>query len=100
MIFFGGSGSELGWGQLGAGGEAYRGLFLDLSACKVGVVHLGTFVKQRTYPFFRMYLVLEVALVVKSLPANAGVCRDADSILGSGRSPRGGQGNPLQYSCL
>ena len=26
--------------------------------------------------------------------------RDADSILGLGRSPGGGHGNPLQYSCL
>ena len=41
-----------------------------------------------------------MALVVKNLPANAGDLRDADSILGSGRSPGGGRGNPLQYSCL
>ena len=34
---------------------------------------------------------------VKNLPANAG---DADSIPGSGRSPREGNGNPLKYSCL
>ena len=42
---------------------------------------------------------LEV-LVVKNLPASAGDIRDAGSIPGSGRSPRGGHGNPLQYSCL
>ena len=41
-----------------------------------------------------------VALVVKNLPANAGVLRDAGSIPGSGRSPGGEHGNPLQYSCL
>ena len=35
--------------------------------------------------------------VVKNPPANAG---DAGSIPGSGRSPGGGNGNPLQYSCL
>ena len=35
--------------------------------------------------------------VVKNLPANAG---DPGSIPGSGRSPGGGQGNLLQYSCL
>ena len=35
--------------------------------------------------------------VVKSPPANAG---DARSIPGSGRCPEGGNGNPLQYSCL
>ena len=90
----------MGWWQLGAGGEAGGGLFLDLSACKVGVVRLGKFIKQRTYSFFRMYVVLEVALVVKSLPANAGDFRDADSIPGSGRSHGGGQGNPLQDACL
>ena len=39
-------------------------------------------------------------LVVKNLPADAGSVRDAGSILGSGRSSRGGNGNPLQYSCL
>ena len=39
-------------------------------------------------------------LVVKNLPANTGDSRDMDSILGSGRSPREGNGNSLQYSCL
>ena len=39
-------------------------------------------------------------LVVKNLPANAGDVRDAGLISGSGRPPRGGHGNPLQYSCL
>ena len=35
--------------------------------------------------------------VVKNPPASAG---DVGSIPGSGRSPGGGNGNPLQYSCL
>ena len=39
-------------------------------------------------------------LVVKNPPANAGDIIDVDSILGSGRSPGGGHGNPLQYSNL
>ena len=39
-------------------------------------------------------------LVVKNPPANAGDERDVGSIPESGRSPGGGQGNPLQYSCL
>ena len=43
---------------------------------------------------------LQVALVVKNLPANAGDAGDAGLILGSGRSPGGGNGNPLQYSYL
>ena len=38
--------------------------------------------------------------VVKNLPASAGDARDTGSIPGSGRSPEGGNGNPLQYSCL
>ena len=42
----------------------------------------------------------QVAQVVKDLPANAGDVRDAGSIPGLGRSPRGGHGNALQYSCL
>ena len=38
--------------------------------------------------------------MVKKPPASAGDKRDAGSILGSGRSPGGGQGNPVQYSSL
>ena len=38
--------------------------------------------------------------MVKNPPANAGDARDAGSIPGSGRSPGGRNGNPLQYSCL
>ena len=47
-----------------------------------------------------MYWASQVALVVKNSPANAADLRDMDSILGSGRCPEGGHGNPLQYSCL
>ena len=42
----------------------------------------------------------QVVLVVKNLPASAGDIRDAGSILGLGRSPGEGSGNPLQYSYL
>ena len=42
----------------------------------------------------------QVALVVKNLLANAGDIKEVGSIPGSGRSPGGGHGNPLQYSCL
>ena len=42
----------------------------------------------------------QVVLVVKNLPASLGDTRDAGSIPGSGRSPGGGHGNPLQSSCL
>ena len=38
--------------------------------------------------------------MVKNLPANAGDIRDTGSTPGLGRTPGGGYGNPLQYSCL
>ena len=38
--------------------------------------------------------------MVKVLPASAGDARDTGLIPGSGRSPREGNGKPLQYSCL
>ena len=38
--------------------------------------------------------------VVKNLPANAGDARDSGLILGLGRSPDIGNGNPLEYFCL
>ena len=41
----------------------------------------------------------QVALVVKNMPANAGDIRDMGSIPGSGRSPGGRHGTPLQDSC-
>ena len=46
------------------------------------------------------YWASQVATVVKNSPANSGDMRDPGSIPGSGRSPGGGHGNPLQYSCL
>ena len=42
----------------------------------------------------------QVALVVKNPPANAGDARDVGLIPMLGRSCGGGNGNPLQYSCL
>ena len=38
--------------------------------------------------------------MVKNPPANAGDLRDMGLIPGSGRSPKGGHDNPLQYSYL
>ena len=43
---------------------------------------------------------LQVALVVKNLPANPGDVRDTGSIPGLGSSPGGGHSSPLHYSCL
>ena len=38
--------------------------------------------------------------MVKNLPVDVGDAGDTGSIPGSGRSPGGGNGSPLQYSCL
>ena len=52
-------------------------------------------------PKYRIHALFhQVALVVKNPPANAGDTRDTGSIPGSGRSPGGRKGNPLQYSYL
>ena len=42
----------------------------------------------------------KVALVIRNLPANVGDIRNVGSVPGLGRSPGGGHGNPLWYSCL
>ena len=41
-----------------------------------------------------------MALVVKNPATNVGEVKVTGSIPGSGRSPGGENGNPLQYSCL
>ena len=38
--------------------------------------------------------------MLKNPPANAGDVSEAGSSPGLGRSPGGGHGNPLRYSCL
>ena len=50
--------------------------------------------------FLQMLVGIPGGAVVKSPPARAGDARDAGSVLGLGRSPGGGNGNPLQCSCL
>ena len=47
-----------------------------------------------------LYLRVPSGAVVKNPPASAGDARDMDSIPGSGRSPGGGNGNPLEYFSL
>ena len=47
----------------------------------------------------KVFLVFSVCLV-KDLPTRAGDIRDAPSVPGLGKSPGGGNGNPLWYSCL
>ena len=41
-----------------------------------------------------------MASAVKNQSADAGNARDVGPIPGLGRSPGGGNGNPLPYSCL
>ena len=41
-----------------------------------------------------------MAVVVKNAPANARGARDVSSVPGLGRSPREGNSNLLQFSCL
>ena len=41
-----------------------------------------------------------MVVVKKNLPASARDLKDTGSIPGSGRSPRGGHSNPVQYSHL
>ena len=50
---------------------------------------------------YRTIRASQVVLVVKNLPANTGDARVTGSIPGfPGRASGGGNGNPLQYSCL
>ena len=45
-------------------------------------------------------LVAQQVMNLPAIPETACIAGDADSIPGSGRSPGGGNSNPLQYSCL
>ena len=63
-------------------------------------LHVHDFMKHVCKPGFIPTALSQVGLVVKNSPANAGDVRDMGSIPGSGRSPGGGHGSPLQYSCL
>jgi len=64
---------------------------------KTGIIIWRFFIK---YVSVHTLLGASQVALVKNLPASAGDVRDVSSILGSGRSPGGGPGNPLQYSCL
>ena len=60
------------------------------------VVHGVT--KSHTTEWLNNRWASQMVPVVKSLPDNAGDFRDTGWILGSGRSPEGENGTPLQYS--
>ena len=46
------------------------------------------------------YICSNLGVSVENVPASAGDVGDVGLIPGLGRSPGGGNGNPLQYSCL
>ena len=72
-----------------------------LSATVHGVAKSRTRLSNFTSLQFSLLLgAAHAALVVKNQPANAEESGDAGSIPGLGRSPREGNGNSLQYSCL
>ena len=60
--------------------------------------HLYSFILQETS--LQKWLGVPGGWVIKNLLANARATGDAGSIPGSGKSPGGRNGNPLQYSCL
>ena len=57
------------------------------------------FFRERIYYLLAILGASQVALVVKNSPANARDARGMDSVPGLG-TLEGGNGNPLQYSCL
>ena len=89
-------------------------MLMFLNACNIGrranksatsAISIGLLIEswvKRNCLWIRYCLlwVSQVVLVVKNSPDNVGDIRDAGSIPGLGRSPGGGHGNPLQYSCL
>ena len=52
------------------------------------------------YPFSTIYRVLHNSGGPSGNESKARDTRDSGAVLRSGRSPGGGNGNPLQYSCL
>ena len=56
--------------------------------------------KRKINTVYKCIWASQVVLGVKNPPANAGDIRGVVSILGLGRSPGGGNDNPLQYPCL
>ena len=97
------------WVWVEAGRPGWRQLSRwEMTLAKTTVVVPWIYSRKRQQDFFqwirfeyvRERLTSQVVLVAKNLPTNAGDTRDADSIPGSGRSPGGGHGSPLQCSCL
>ena len=74
----------------------FLGNYMGLGSCVLG---LGGRDQYILFLLSQSSWASQVALVVKNSPDNAGDLKDEGSIPGSGRFPREGNGNPLQYSC-
>ena len=75
-------------------------VMLKLHICMTWDLFFGQMTSFPKHDQSRGDLGWQVVLVVKNPSANAGDLKDAGLIPGSGRSPGGRHGNPLQYSCL
>ena len=88
--------------QLSCGCPAQMSFALVPSLCMLTLAskhqHLDFFAEGFICPQDKINGASQMVLVVKNLLANPGDIRNAESIPGSGRSPGGGHGNPLQYS--
>ena len=82
----GARGAGRGWGERGEGGGG-------------GVLGAVRYEESKIIGQCKQRQASQVALVVNNHPANAGDRRDIGSIPGTGRSPGGGNGTSLQYSC-
>ena len=92
-------GQNTGVGSL----SLFQGIF-PAQGLNPGLLHCRRILYQLSHkgsPFQGLLWVkIQGALVVKHPPASAEGTRGVGSIPGSGRSPGGGNGHPLQYSCL
>ena len=68
--------------------------------CPTSFILVAFTLKALSYMFSLSTRGFPSGISVKNMHANAGDTRDTGSIPGSVRSPGGGHGNPLQYSCL
>ena len=64
------------------------------------MVHTGKIFFQKRRMLLIQGWVFPDGSVVKNIPASVGDTGDKGSVPGSGRSPGGRHGCPLQYSCL
>ena len=66
----------------------------------IKLIYMGNFINWVSRKFLYIIYQLPGWLSSKESACNARAAEDIYSIPGSGRSPGGGYGSPLQYSCL